>query len=242
MGEVPWSGPKPTFEYLDIQELNQIGQSDDLPDVLKFSSALWPRLREHYRLSDVGSALGLGVGPLLVGCEGAHLDDLECILVPGFDTTACRLQQLYGPSVSIVEERYDRIMERCRVERAVGGVIIHESRFTYQDRGLVCLLDLGACWELNTGCPLPLGVVGIHRRHSVATASTIVKTLGASLDSAWEDHSSILPLMRCHAQEMSEVVMMDHVALYVNEHTRHLCEQSRSAINTLTSSEVEVVV
>lgn len=242
MGDVPWNGPELLFEYHDIQELNQIGQSEDLPDVLKFSYALWPKLREHYRLSDVGSALGLGVGPLLVGLEGTDVEEIECILVPGFDTTAYRLQELYGPDVRIVEERYDRIMDRCLLERGVAGVIIHESRFTYQERGLACLLDLGQHWEMSTGCPLPLGAVAVHRRLDDTLASAVVQALGASLDSAWLDHSSILPLMKHHAQEMSESVMMEHVNLYVNQYTRHLCGQAHNAIRTLTGCDVECLV
>jgi 1,4-dihydroxy-6-naphthoate synthase len=132
-------------------------------------------------------------------------------------------------------------MTRCHSEEGVAGVIIHESRFTYESYGLSCLINLGQKWEQDTKIPLPLGGVAIHRRVPDSMASCVVSALGYALDAAREDHQSILPLMQNLAQEMSEEVMMQHVELYVNEHSRHLGEVACRAIETLSGVPVEVV-
>jgi 1,4-dihydroxy-6-naphthoate synthase len=231
------------FEFHDIEALNALGVSEAAPDVLKFSFAHYGMLSEHYRLLKVGAALGLGVGPLLVGVGELPLSKIKRIYVPGRQTTANLLFQRFGRSecgdAEVVELRYDLIMQRCAEEPESAGVIIHESRFTYEFNGLKALLDLGAAWEHSTKLPLPLGGIAMHRRCSEEVALAFEVALGASLDAAWEDRSNLLPMMRSHAQEMDDKVMGDHIGLYVNQYTRELGSEGQKAVEELCSRKLE---
>lgn len=238
LGLCPMSSFLFHFEFHDIEELNALGVADPAPDVLKFSYAHYPKLSEHYRLLNVGSALGVGVGPLLVGQGDASLVERTKVYVPGLCTTANLLLKRYGllsmsENVEVEELRYDLILERLQREPESAGVIIHESRFTHESLGLKTLVDLGACWESGTGLPLPLGGIGVHRRHDAAIAQEIQGILGESLSMAQENLTSLLPMMESHAQEMDEDVMLQHVKLYVNEFSKDLGETGLKAIREL---------
>jgi 1,4-dihydroxy-6-naphthoate synthase len=226
------------FEFHDIEELNTLGLSKDGPDVLKFSFANLPKLSEHYRLIRVGSALGEGVGPLLVGQGEVPLVERKKVYIPGVCTTANLLLKRYGlpimaKNVEVEELRYDLIVKRLLEEPKSAGVIIHESRFTHKSLGLNTLVDLGARWELETELPLPLGGIGVHRRHSAMNAEKIEQAIGLSLAMAREDESALLSMMKTHAQEMDEEVMLNHVELYVNGYTEDLGELGLNAIKEL---------
>ena len=229
-----WSGPSLRFEYADIETLNQLGMGSEAPDVLKFSYALWPELKKNYRLCPYGSAMGLGVGPLLVGSEKNNLKSIKKVLVPGLRTTAHLLYQQFGPKIPVQVERYDRILPLIKAHKDWAGVIIHESRFTYQDHNMQVLCDLGGAWERTTHAPLPLGGIAIHHRVPVELAQQIAWGIKTSLEHAWADRQAILPLMRLHAQEMNDEVMAQHVELYVNKYSANLDSVACSAIEKLT--------
>ena len=233
---LPWAGPSLKFSFADIESLNQCGLSEQAPDVLKFSYALWPDLKKNYRLCPYGSAMGMGVGPLLVGHESLELDQIQKVLVPGLMTTAHLLYQQYGPRCPVQVERYDRILPQLREHKDWAGVIIHESRFTYQADKLHLLCDLGQSWESDTRAPLPLGGIAIHRRVPLKCAQQFSQALKLSLQSAWADRRPILKLMRSLAQEMDDDVMARHVELYVNKYSAGLDSVARGAIEKLSGA------
>ncbi len=47
-------------------------------------------------------------------------------------------------------------------------MIIRENRFTYQNKGLKKLVDLGEYWEQQTGNPIPLGGIVMKRSTDAA--------------------------------------------------------------------------
>ena len=59
---------QPEFHYLDIAELNALGQQRK-PALIKMSFANYYLLGQDYRLLNSGSALGHGCGPLLIARE-----------------------------------------------------------------------------------------------------------------------------------------------------------------------------
>ena len=230
---LPWAGPSLKFSFADIETLNQCGLSEQAPDILKFSYATWPSLKPNYRLCPYGSAMGLGVGPLLVGPKNLELGQIQKVLVPGLRTTAHLLYRQFGPKCPVQVERYDRILPQLREHEDWAGVIIHESRFTYQDDHLHCLCDLGQRWEAQTHAPLPLGGIAIHRRVPLKLAQQFSQVLKLSLERAWADRRPILKLMRSLAQEMDDDVMARHVELYVNKYSAGLDGLAREAIEKL---------
>lgn len=236
-GRVPWSGPELEFDYLDIQALNESVLSKSCPyDLIKCSYALFPKISERFNLFPFGAALGMGVGPLLVGKPGLPIEQRKIIYVPGYDTTAYQLFRRYGPqNMTTKALRYDLLMESLSQDETAAGVVIHESRFTYEDLGLELLLDLGQAWEQDTRLPLPLGGPVVSKKCSQELLKVLEVAVKTSLEMAWEDRAPIEPLMRQHAQEMKLDVMSSHIDLYVNQYSLELGEQGRSAIDKLNS-------
>ena len=236
-GHVPWDGPELQFEYLDIQALNEAALSETCPfDLIKCSYALYPKIVDRFDLFPIGAALGMGVGPLLVGQPGLPLDERKIIYVPGYDTTAHQLFKHYGPqNIETKALRYDLLIEALTQDASVAGVVIHESRFTYKELGLGLLLDLGAEWEQDTQLPLPLGGPVISKNCDTEYARKLEVAVKTSLKMAWEDRSGIESLMKQHAQEMELDVMASHVDLYVNQYSLDLGDQGRKAIQRLNA-------
>ena len=165
---------------LDIEELNQRARTGEL-DLTKLSFGAAPAARERYRLLRSGAALGHGVGPLVVAREVS--EGYERIAVPGRDTTAFLLLRLAWPEHGeVVEMRYDEILEAVASGAVDAGLIIHESRFTYAEHGLVKVVDLGEWWEAETGLPVPLA--GIYAREGVPT-DEVERSIRASVEYAF---------------------------------------------------------
>ena len=149
----------------DVEQLNLWALAKKL-DVTKLSFHALGHVLDEYCLLSAGSALGRGCGPLLVAGSAVPVEKLQgmTIAIPGKLTTAAMLLQMFLPDCrQLVVMRFDRIMEAIRKGEVDAGVIIHESRFTYEAEGLVCLQDLGMWWEKNTGLPIPLGCIAARR-------------------------------------------------------------------------------
>ncbi|MBU1566879.1 MAG: 1,4-dihydroxy-6-naphthoate synthase, partial [Proteobacteria bacterium] len=182
-----------------------------------------------------GSALGRGCGPLLIARSAIETNELSSkrIAIPGKLTTAALLLQLFLPDCSeLVAMRFDKIIDAVASGEVDGGVIIHESRFTYQDRGLVCLQDLGSWWENSFGLPLPLGCIAARRSLGKEKIMAIDQAIRASVDYAFLHPEQSLPYIRSLSQEMDIEVVRSHIGLYVNDFSRDLGVEGFSAIET----------
>ncbi|HEV2481220.1 MAG TPA: 1,4-dihydroxy-6-naphthoate synthase [Puia sp.] len=223
-----------TVELEDVQTLNRWAMQGKL-DISKISYGVLPLL-EQYELLDAGGALGKGVGPLLIARESLALPEINScrIAIPGEQTTAHLLFSLAFP-----EARNKQFMVFSGIEDAVlsgavdCGVIIHENRFTYQQRGLVKLMDLGEFWEKETGVPIPLGGIVVKRSLGSDLARTINGLIRKSLEYAFERYPELPEYVKGHAQEMDERVMRQHIDLYVNNYSLSLGEDGERAIRIL---------
>jgi len=190
---------------------------------------------DEYCVLTAGSALGRGCGPLLVA---RNLLDLKRarplrVAIPGRLTTAALLFRLFMPEAELIEMRFDTIMEAVRQGETDAGVIIHESRFTYQQSGLVCLQDLGQWWEESSGHPIPLGCIAARRSLGRERIMMIDKAVRFSVDWAFAHPETCLPYIREHAQELEVKVVQDHIGLYVNDFSRDLRGEGMAAIVAL---------
>ena len=233
---VDWRGLQFEVELLDIEQLNERLLGDGL-DVGKtsFHSAL--HMADDHVVLPSGSALGFGVGPLLLsaspGTRPESVDQLT--LCPGRHTTAALLFALFHPNTTRVEHAvFSEIMPRLEARTADFGVCIHEGRFTWQQRGLGLVEDLGARWEQATGCPLPLGGIVASNRLPEETIATVQQVIKDSLRFALADRQAALPTMRRYAQEFDDHVLMQHVDLYVNEWTLDLGVEGAHALDELS--------
>jgi 1,4-dihydroxy-6-naphthoate synthase len=221
----------------DIEELNRAARSGEL-ELSKISVGALAGLGDGYRPLRSGAALGHGVGPLVVAREAASLTDAAAgrVAVPGLDTTAFLLLSQAAPALGeVVELRYDHILDAVARGEVDAGLIIHESRFTYQDHGLVRVADLGEWWEGETGLPVPLAVIGARSDLDAELVELAEAALRASVEHAFLHPEASRSYVRAHSQELSDDVCDQHIALYVNEFSIDLGEDGMRAIEALTS-------
>ncbi len=216
----------------DVEELNQRAFRAEL-EVTKLSYHAYAYVAGAYQLLDAGSALGNNCGPLLIARQPIpEIKIPDCrIAIPGRYTTANFLLSLAFPMAKKKKEMLFSDIEDAVLEgTADAGLIIHENRFTYQDKGLVKLLDLGEFWESTTGFPIPLGGIAVRRNLPLAVREQINRVMAASVAFALDNPDQTYDYVRQHAQEMDREVMFKHIALYVNDFTRNLGSRGRQAV------------
>ena len=233
---VDWRGLQFEVELLDIEQLNErlLGNGFDVGKT-SFHAAL--HLADEYVVLPSGSALGFGVGPLLLSASpGSRPENTsQLTLCPGRHTTAALLFALFHPNTTRVEHAvFSEIMPRLEAGTADFGVCIHEGRFTWQQHGLGLVEDLGTRWEQATGCPLPLGGIVASSRLPAETIQAVQQVIHDSLQFALADRQAPLPTMRKYAQEFDDHVLMQHVDLYVNEWTLDLGAEGARALDELS--------
>ena len=223
---------------LDIEELNRRAH-DGAFDLTKLSVGAFAGVGARYRLLRSGAALGHGVGPLMVAREPRPLAAAAAgrLAIPGRDTTAFRLLRLAAPALGeVVELRYDLILDAVARGEVDAGLVIHESRFTYADHGLVKVADLGDWWEAETGLPVPLAGICARADLEPALAAAAERALRDSVAHAFAHREASRDYVRAHAQEMSDAVCDAHIRLYVNELSLDLGDDGLRAIERLVQS------
>lgn len=223
---------------LDIEELNRRAHEGAF-DLTKLSVGAFASVGDRYRLLRSGAALGHGVGPLVVTRTPATLHDAAKgpIAIPGRETTAFRLLQLAAPSLGdVVEMRYDRILGAVSGGEVAAGLIIHESRFTYHEHGLVKAADLGDWWTAETGLPVPLAGICARADLPADLVAEAERALRASVQHAFDHPAASRAYVRAHAQEMSDEVCDAHIRLYVNEHSLDIGDDGMRAIARLVGA------
>lgn len=225
----------------DVETLNQMAFRGDL-DITKLSYHAFAYLRETYRLLDAGSALGNNCGPLLISKKDPEeiklkLNDPNCslsIAIPGKYTTANFLLSLAFPNAQAkIEFVFSDIEEAVLSGKVDLGLIIHENRFTYEQKGLKKIIDLGEWWETETHLPIPLGGIVIKKTLSEELIEKVNRVLRKSVEYAFANPKASLPFVKEHAQEMSEEVMYKHIDLYVNNYSVDLGMQGRAAVTKM---------
>jgi 1,4-dihydroxy-6-naphthoate synthase len=222
----------------DIEELNVRARSGEL-ELTKLSYGAFPAVGDRYRLLASGAALGHGCGPLVVAREPLSLEDAVAgpLAIPGRDTTAFLLLRLAaGAPAETVELRYDRILGAVERGEVPAGLVIHESRFTYEEHGLVKVADLGEWWEGETGLPVPLAGICARADLDDETAAAAEAAIRASVQYAFEHPTASAEYVRAHAQELSDEVCAAHIALYVNELSVDLTDDGLGAIDALLAA------
>jgi len=194
----------------------------------------------QYRLLPCGGALGRGCGPLLVArADRDPAQPIKTLALPGTRTTAALLARLAGIQGEPILLRYDEIMPAVAQGRVDAGVLIHEGRFTYAEKGLQLLLDFGAFWEETYKLPLPLGVIAVKRSLGASTAALVADAIRASLNHAWEHPADSRTFVAAHAQELSPEVTAAHIAMFVNPFSLDIGAEGRKAIAALAQAAFE---
>lgn len=221
----------------DVQTLNEWAKAGKL-DVSKISYGALPLFLEEYIVLNAGGALGKGVGPLLIASAETDKSAVNAatIAIPGENTTAHLLFSLAYPAAK--NKRFMKfnaienfVLDHKQEEQDHLGVIIHENRFTYQQKGLTKIVDLGDYWEQQTGFPIPLGGIIIKRKFEEPVRQMVNDLIRESIEYAFANKDTLAPFVKEHSQEMEESVMRQHIDLYVNEYSLDLGTDGKAAVN-----------
>ncbi|MBT8042271.1 MAG: 1,4-dihydroxy-6-naphthoate synthase [Pontiella sp.] len=219
----------------DVETLNRWALEHKF-DVTKLSFHAWLLVQDQYELLQVGAALGRGCGPLVIRKSDGDvaLSAESVVAVPGEFTTAHLLLRLWRPDIkNRLFMPFDQIMDAVASGEADAGVIIHEGRFVYKERGFQCVQDLGVWWESETGQPIPLGCIAVRKSLGKERITEIEQRLSESIRAAFENPDSTSGYVKQHAQELEDDVIREHIKTYVNEFTIDLGDEGRAAIQQL---------
>ena len=236
-GRIDCEGLDFSVRMADIEALNASAFAGNA-DITKLSFHAYAYCADDYVLLDAGSALGRNCGPLLISRRAISFDELAAgkprIAIPGKFTTANFLLSLAFPQAqNKIECLFSDIENGVLEEKFDAGLVIHESRFTYADRGLRKIIDLGEFWESETGAAIPLGGIVISRRLSQDMRQRVNRVMRRSVEYALANRAASLPFVRANAQAMSDEVMYKHIDLYVNEYSVDLGLEGRRAVEVL---------
>ena len=236
-GLVPWPGGL-DVTLADVEELNGLAARGAL-DVVKVSTAAAAGILDEYALLRAGGAMGYGAGPVLVAGEGRTLQSLDGgrVAIPGERTTANLIFGLCcreaGISVRRMPMVFDEVMPAVEVGMVDAGVVIHEGRFTFGERGLSRVLDLGAWWEAHTGLPIPLGAIAIKRSLGGDMARRMNEAIRQSLLFARNEPEAGRDYIRENAQELSEEVVQTHIETFVTDYSLDAGDAGIQAVSRL---------
>jgi 1,4-dihydroxy-6-naphthoate synthase len=234
-GRIDTEGLEFDYSIADVEELNRMA-FEGTSDITKISYHAYAYAARNYLILDSGSALGRNNGPLLISKKKIDTSDLSDtrIAIPGKYTTANLLFSIAWPNARNKKEYiFSEIEEALINEEVDAGLIIHETRFTYQKKGLRKIADMGEFWEKLTGLPIPLGCIVINRSLSEDISLKVNRILKRSIDYAYHDSMASFKFVSSNAREMDSNVMNRHIKLFVNKFTMELGEEGRQAIERL---------
>ena len=242
--KINWQGLDFEFVLADVEELNQMALSGKI-DVTKISYHSYGLVANNYILSNYGSALGKNNGPLVIAKSAGSITDFfnKKVGIPGEHTTANLLLSIAFPQIKNKTPYLFSDIEDAILNREIdAGLIIHETRFTYQKKGLVKIIDMGEWWEKQWQLPLPLGGICIKREIEDDVISKINTLIQQSIEFGFANPVSSLPFIKHHAQAMEESVMRKHIELYVNEYTRNIGITGKKSVEHLLKNAAELSI
>lgn len=234
-GKIDTEGLSFNITMADVEELNRKAFIENV-DITKLSYHAYAYVAGSYQLLDSGSALGFQNGPLLISKDKYLIHEVPglTVAIPGKYTTANLLFSIKYPHVKAVKELpFFEIEDAISAGNADAGVIIHENRFTYKEKGLEKIIDLGQDWEDTTGHAIPLGGIVVKRCLPLDVKQKIERVLRRSVEFAFNNPGESYGFVKKYAQELNEEVIKKHIRLYVNEFSVSLRQKGKMAIETL---------
>ncbi len=222
--------------FADIDRLNQWMDQEKYP-VIKVSYHAWAYCRDKYHLLQSGGALGHGCGPLLISVEKFNMQDInpeQTVAIPGYKTTANFLLSVFFPKLTRKKSMIFSDIEDAVIHHQFDlGLIIHENRFTYAQKGLHKVADLGEMWENLTQSPIPLGAIVAHKDFTADERKKIDHWIKSSLEFAYQHTDKVMEFVKKYAQNMDPQVMKNHIDLYVNQYSFELGKSGNKAVECL---------
>jgi len=229
--KIDTQGVEFTPVFADAETLNQAALKRTYP-LTKLSYHAFAFVKDKYNLLASGGALGEDCGPILISLLKYSRWDVRFlkIAIPGKLTTANFLLQYYQPKGKVcLPYVFSKIEDAILFNSVDAGVIIHENRFTFKEKGLMEVQDLGTYWEENTGLPIPLGGIVIDKNLPRKTQQAIGQLVRESVAYALANPNGTLPFVKQYAQEMEDDVMLKHIKTFVNHYSIDLGPKGEKA-------------
>tara|TARA_B110000977_G_scaffold192539_1_gene266204 strand:+ start:378 stop:1205 length:828 start_codon:yes stop_codon:yes gene_type:complete len=239
-GRIDTEGLEFSVHMADVEELNLMAFRGEL-DVTKLSYHAFLHSLDAYIMMDSGSALGSNCGPLLIKNQADENPvESSLIAIPGKYTTANFLLNYAYPELQNKKEfLFSDVEFALKNNEVSAGLIIHENRFTYLERGFEKVKDLGEYWEQDTGMPIPLGGIAVKRSLHKNLQEKIQRLIRNSLEYAFKNPAESLRFVKDNAQEMDLEVIQKHINLYVNDFSRTLGDTGKAAIKNMYNFSVK---
>ncbi len=226
------------FEHVlqDIQTLNERALIGEL-DITAISIHAYPYVSHLYALTNCGSSMGDGYGPMVVTRQSMEVDDLRgrMIAIPGEKTTAfLALNLLLGrETFEYTVVMFDEIVSYVADGKADAGLVIHEGQLTYHRQKLYKVVDLGAWWKESTGLPLPLGGNCIRRDLGDDTMAEVAAVLKRSIEYGLEHRDEAVKYALQFGRGLTLDLADEFVGMYVNKWTVDYGDPGRRAVRVL---------
>ena len=234
-----------TFKHVlqDIQTLNERALRGEL-HITAISIHAYPYVADKYALTNCGSSMGDGYGPMLVARERMDVASLrgKRIAVPGEMTTAfLALNLLLGKGQFEHEVvMFDQILNHVAAGKADAGLIIHEGQLTYGNHHLHKVVDLGQWWGEQTRLPLPLGGNCIRRDLGSQAMKEIAAILRGSIEYGLAHRREAVEYALQYARDMDRSLADRFIGLYVNDWTLNYGDTGRRAVHELLRRAAEM--
>jgi len=225
----------------DTQNLNDMADRGEV-DISAVSVAAYPHIADRFVMFAHGGSVGMGYGPVIVAREPFPLEELnrKLLATPGLRTTAHLVTKLIAPesrTAVVPITPYEAIFDAVHSGDVDAGIIIHEGRLTYENHGLVKIVDLGEWWLAETGLPLPLGANVIRRALGPEVIARASRVIQRSIRWALDHRDEMIQFLISHIHRPDEVAtpeLLDrYLGMYANEETHSYSPESLHAVQLI---------
>ncbi|MEQ8819636.1 MAG: MqnA/MqnD/SBP family protein [Sumerlaeia bacterium] len=204
-------------------------------DVAAISSAAWPHFSRKYAILGSGASVGRGYGPAVASrvCSSVAELDRATVALPGSMTTGALLFRLFHPLAATIEKPCSAVAEAIVNGDVEGGVLIHEELMNYAHKGLRRLECLGRRWLDETGLPIPVGLIAVHRRLGEELIARIAAAVAESVECGFRHRDKALTYAMNFSTQAVDGIGVDFVRMFTNEDTLALPEDCLAALRLL---------
>ena len=218
----------------DIENLNKKATNPEL-DVTAVSVHACAYI-PNYTILRSGGSFGIGYGPIVTAMKPITIDELKNlkIAIPGKMTSAFLLLQLMIGKFDYVEMNFSDIPKAVREGDVDAGLVIHETQLSFEQEGVMKILDVGKWWhEQTNGLPVPLGINVMSNKFNSQTIKQFDMYLQKSIKYALDHKDDALEYAMQYSRGKSRELIEKFVLMYVNDVTVDMGESGEKSIRTL---------
>lgn len=232
-----------TWESSDTESLNESALNTEQFDVTAISIHNYAYVADRFLLLPHGGSIGNNYGPVLVAKDDIPLDQLsdKKIAVPGVKTTAYLILKMICKTFKeevVPIQPFSKVFDEIDAGAVDAGLVIHEGRLNYEERGLKKIVDIGEWWYQQFKLPLPLGGNVIRKELGLKTISRVSKILKESIRYALDHKDEAIDYLikndpRKETFLKDKELLSRYLDMYANEQTYDYGEEGRKSVQLL---------